>query len=57
MAIKLAVRIVDFAAAQHIEGADVEVETYIVKIENKRLEDLLKPSQYRTKSISLVVEN
>ena len=57
MAIKLAIRIVDFAAAQHIEGAEIEVETYIVEIENQRLEDLLKPSKYRTKSISLVVEN
>ena len=57
MAIKLAVRIVDFAAAQHIEGAEIEIETYVVEVESKRLEDLLKPSKYRTKSISLVVDD
>jgi hypothetical protein len=57
MSVKLAIRIVDFAAAQHIEGAEVEVEYYIVEIENERLESLLKPSKYRTKSIGLVVED
>lgn len=57
MSVKLAIRITDFAAAQHIEGTDVETETYVVEVENQKLEDLLKPSKYRTKTISLVIEN
>lgn len=53
--IKLAIRITDLGAAIHV-GGDPDVTTHIVEIENCRLEALLKPAAYATKSISVVEE-
>lgn len=53
--IKLAIRKGNYAAAMHV-GGDVELSTYIVEIENEKLERLLKPHKYTTTNISVVME-
>ena len=53
--IRLAIRKANYGAAMHV-GGDVEWSTYIVEVENEKLERLLKPEQYTTISISEVSE-
>ncbi len=53
--IKLAIRKGYFGAAMHI-GGDIDFSTYIVEVENEKLEQLLKPEQYVSISINTVEE-
>jgi len=56
MSVKLAVTICDFGVAVHV-GGDNQRNTYIVEIENERLEKLLsepKHAEYFTVSLSVV---